>query len=70
MNGHIEDQATRIGPELDALRSAAEHELSIAREQLARRRQGVEEYVMQRPWKALAMTLGAGVVVGWLIRRR
>ena len=49
---------------------AGQQELTMARDELARRRRTAEAYVYQKPWKSLGMALGVGVVLGWMIRRR
>ena len=70
MNAHMEETSSRFTPDLDALRMAGQQELTMARDELARRRRTAEAYVYQKPWKSLGMALGVGVVLGWMIRRR
>ncbi len=65
-----EDGATRTlsdGPELAwlALRYAA-----IGRRRFIDEKGRIRDYVSREPSKALGLALGAGVIVGWLIKRR
>lgn len=70
MSEQAEDAATRTipdGPELAwlALRLAA-----IGRRRFVDEKERIKDYVSREPFKALGLALGAGVVVGWLIKRR
>ncbi len=70
MDGHREQSAARFGTGLDALRSTAEHEISVAREKLSMRRAKVESFVLEKPFQALGLALVTGVALGWLLKKR
>jgi ElaB/YqjD/DUF883 family membrane-anchored ribosome-binding protein len=43
---------------------------ATAREQLSTSADTARRYIIEHPAKALALALGIGVVLGWLIKRR
>ncbi len=66
------DQAQGVGPGshgLDVKERALEL-AATAREQFSGGSKIVREYIVKEPTKALAVALGMGVILGWLIKRR
>jgi ElaB/YqjD/DUF883 family membrane-anchored ribosome-binding protein len=47
----------------------ARQDMAVARERLAERSEIVRDFVAKEPVKALAIAIGIGVVLGWLIKR-
>jgi ElaB/YqjD/DUF883 family membrane-anchored ribosome-binding protein len=62
--GDMRTQAADPVQEL-ALRFAA-----VAGGRIAEGKERIKEYVSREPMRALGLALGAGVIIGWLIKRR
>jgi ElaB/YqjD/DUF883 family membrane-anchored ribosome-binding protein len=57
-------------PQLEEIKAMASQDVAVARERLAERSAIVRDFVVKEPVKALGIALCAGVVLGWLIKRR
>jgi ElaB/YqjD/DUF883 family membrane-anchored ribosome-binding protein len=55
---------------MDQVRHAAGNAVDSGRRKIAHGIEGTERFVTQRPFKALAIAIGAGVVIGYLLHRR
>jgi ElaB/YqjD/DUF883 family membrane-anchored ribosome-binding protein len=68
------DRARRIesslGPGIEPIRESMFDLAAVARERLAEGRERVNHFIVERPAQALALALGVGVLLGWLIKRR
>ena len=64
-DGGIQPEAPPRILELDALRYAV-----TALERFEGTKERIKDYVRREPVKALGIALGAGVIIGWLTRRR
>lgn len=64
-------QATRaeFTPQMEEIKAMARQDVAVARGRLAEGRDSVRDFVLRDPLKALGITLGVGVLLGWLIRR-
>jgi len=57
-------------PQLDEIKAMVRQDVAVARERFAEGSDLVRDYVSKEPLKVLAITLGIGVLLGWLITRR
>ncbi len=70
MIDNAREQTTSFDPEAFDLRERALELEATARERLAEGTEWVKEYVAKEPVRALGIALGAGIILGWLIKRR
>jgi len=70
MIDRIQDLESGYPPQIDALKEQAQLLTATAREQLAEGTERVREYIVNEPARALAIALGLGVFLGWMIKRR
>jgi hypothetical protein len=68
------DRTREFEPEFAAqaelLKEKAIDAAAVARERLLEGSHAIKEYTVKQPAKALAIALGAGVLLGWIIKRR
>ena len=69
MNERIQGLKAEFTPQLEEIKAMARQDMAVARERLAERSEIVRDFVAKEPVKALAIALGIGVVLGWLIKR-
>jgi ElaB/YqjD/DUF883 family membrane-anchored ribosome-binding protein len=70
MNNRIQDILTNVGPGLDQLQEQGEILAAAARERLTEGRDKVRAFIVDKPARALGVAFAAGVLLGWLIKRR
>jgi hypothetical protein len=70
MIDRLEKMGLSAAPDLDVLKEQALVYAAAARERLAEGREKLRESIVNEPARALAIALGVGVVLGWLIKRR
>lgn len=66
----FEEMASSAEPVLEQLKEQAEVVTAAARERLTQGRDQVRQYIVNEPARALGIAFGAGVLLGWLIKRR
>ena len=59
-----------LGPQAGELKEKALDAAAVARERWAEGTGRVRNFIIEKPAQALAIALGMGVVLGWLIKRR
>jgi ElaB/YqjD/DUF883 family membrane-anchored ribosome-binding protein len=59
-----------LGASVDDIKEKALDLAATAREQISGGRKVLREYIVKEPTKALAVAVGMGVLLGWLIKRR
>jgi ElaB/YqjD/DUF883 family membrane-anchored ribosome-binding protein len=59
-----------LGPQAEQLKEQALDVAAMARERLTEGGRRVRDYIVEQPTRALAIALGMGVLLGWLIKRR
>ena len=65
------DRVREIANDLEPqARTMVDHALTTARERFVEGSGRVREYVIKNPAQAVAIALGVGVLIGWLIKRR
>jgi ElaB/YqjD/DUF883 family membrane-anchored ribosome-binding protein len=69
---HTTPQSDRavFTPQIDELQAMAQQDVEVLRQRLADGSTLVKDFVAREPVKALGLALCAGVVLGWLTRRR
>ena len=70
MSDRVQGARAEFTPQLDEVKAMARQDVAVARERLAEGSAIVRNYLVGEPVKALGIAFCAGVVVGWLIRRR
>ena len=70
MNERTQGAKAEFTPQLEDIKAMARQDVAVARERLAERSEIVRDFVAREPVKAVAIALGIGVVLGWLIKRR
>lgn len=70
MNDRVAGMKSEFTPQLDEIRAMARQDVAVARERLAEGKDLIRDYVVREPLKVLAITLGIGVLLGWLIKHR
>lgn len=77
----IKASANQGGEALSAVRTKAEDSLAIAKSKMTELEEvlstrskamvtATDEYVHEKPWQALGITAGLGILIGYLINRR
>jgi len=64
------DLEAMYGPQLEELKERGLEYAAVARERFSEGSDAVKDYVTREPARALAVALGVGVLLGWLIKRR
>jgi hypothetical protein len=59
-----------LGGQAEVLKEMTLDYAAAARERLAEGGETIKAYVVKEPARALALALGLGVFLGWLIKRR
>ena len=70
MNDHPGDAGAQAVAQSEESASPALWLAAIALGRLAEGKERVKEYVIREPMRALGLALGAGVLLGWLVKRR
>jgi ElaB/YqjD/DUF883 family membrane-anchored ribosome-binding protein len=69
MSDHVRGTHAEFTPQMDELKAMGRQDVAFARERLADGGEMVRDFLVKEPVKALGITLGIGVALGWLIRR-
>jgi ElaB/YqjD/DUF883 family membrane-anchored ribosome-binding protein len=69
MNERVQGMKAEFTPQLEDIKAMARQDVAVARERLAERSEIVRDFVAREPVKGVAIALGIGVVLGWLIKR-
>jgi ElaB/YqjD/DUF883 family membrane-anchored ribosome-binding protein len=70
MNERFQDIVTSTEPALEQIKDQAQLYAAAATERLTDTRDKIRQYIVNEPARALAIALGVGVLLGWLIKRR
>ena len=70
MINRIHQADGNFGSQAKALKEQALDLTAVARERIQNGGRFLTDYTVQQPLKALGIALGAGVFLGWLIKRR
>ena len=70
MDERVQGVKAEFTPQLEDIKAMALQDVAVARERLAEQSAIVRDFLAREPVKALAIALGIGVVLGWLIKRR
>ena len=70
MSDRFQDIVASAEPGLEQLKDQAQIYAAAASEGLAESRAKIRQYIVNEPARALAIALGVGVLLGWLIKRR
>jgi ElaB/YqjD/DUF883 family membrane-anchored ribosome-binding protein len=70
MNDATRDLEFTRTPRPEAFKEMALDCAAVAREQLAESGAKIKAYVVQEPVRAVALAFGAGLFLGWLLKRR
>jgi ElaB/YqjD/DUF883 family membrane-anchored ribosome-binding protein len=70
MNDRVRDMVASAEPGLEQFKDQAQIYAAAASERLAEGRDRIRQYIVNEPARALAIALGIGVLLGWLIKRR
>jgi ElaB/YqjD/DUF883 family membrane-anchored ribosome-binding protein len=70
MVDRTQDLESGLEARVDDVREMALELAATAREQVSRGNQLLRDYIVKEPTRAIAIALGMGVILGWLIKRR
>jgi len=70
MNDRFQDIVSSAEPGLEQFKDQAQLYAAAASERLTEGRDKIRQYIVNEPARALAIAIGVGVLLGWLIKRR
>jgi ElaB/YqjD/DUF883 family membrane-anchored ribosome-binding protein len=70
MVDRTQDLESGLEARVDDAKELALELAATTREQISRGSQLLRDYIVKEPTRALAIALGMGVILGWLIKRR